>query len=310
MKTTPIRPAIVPPLTSRSIPGVPTTATVRFETLTPELAAALLSRNPKNRPINSTRVAKLAQEATEGLWTFHGADTICTDTDGNLLNGQNRCKMVTLTGLSIPVILVEGLPASVQIYQDVGGLKRTVAQQLGLLGYQKNSMLAATLRQLGMIRAWESRGGIVLAGQFTVSDALASIKANPGICDSVEFLSHHRCRTANINVPLSAALHYHMAESSNVARSYADEYFTELHDIDKGNRASHSGAALAAWTWFYNRQKVGGPKGGGFAVDHMSAAILTKGWNCFVAGAEPSSLSFRAGGTNRERFPLAVVPAE
>lgn len=63
------------------------------ETITPELAADLLSRNMKNRPVSQQRVRKYMAAMVAGKWLLNG-EAIKISIDGRLIDGQHRLKAI------------------------------------------------------------------------------------------------------------------------------------------------------------------------------------------------------------------------
>ena len=79
--------------------------------MTPELASKLLANNPSNRNVSQSRVYQYATDMMLGTWSLTGqAISVCED--GRLLDGQHRLYAVIKSGVTVPMILVTGLPAS------------------------------------------------------------------------------------------------------------------------------------------------------------------------------------------------------
>lgn len=79
--------------------------------MTPERASKLLANNPCNRNVSQNRVYQYATDMMLGTWSLTGqAIFVCED--GRLLDGQHRLYAVIKSGVTVPMILVTGLPAS------------------------------------------------------------------------------------------------------------------------------------------------------------------------------------------------------
>lgn len=134
-------------------PVIADTREGRTETiiLGPDYAEFLLKRNNRNRPVSHLRVARYAKAMKQGRWRFTG-DAIQIDTNGDLLNGQKRLHAVVLSGVTITVNLVTGLPPEAQRYMDQGQ-SRSAANQLAIEGVPNSAVLAAISR---LLLAWEA----------------------------------------------------------------------------------------------------------------------------------------------------------
>lgn len=79
--------------------------------MSPELATKLLANNPSNRNVSQGRVYQYATDMLLGTWSTTGqAISVCED--GHLLDGQHRLYAVIKSGVTVPMVLVTGLPAS------------------------------------------------------------------------------------------------------------------------------------------------------------------------------------------------------
>lgn len=82
---------------------------VYFEILTPELAVKYLALNTTNRTLKSKQVTKIVTSLTEDGPLFTG-DALFFFEDGSLGEGQHRCHASIQTGISIPVLVLRGVP--------------------------------------------------------------------------------------------------------------------------------------------------------------------------------------------------------
>lgn len=106
-----------------------------------DTAARWLKHNKRNRPISSGVVTRYANDMDNGLWTF-AADPIRFDTDGNLIDGQHRLAALTRLDITLPMLVIRGLPGDSQLVMDQGH-KRTAGQQLGLMGVRNSAQIAS-----------------------------------------------------------------------------------------------------------------------------------------------------------------------
>lgn len=107
--------------------------------VTPEMATMWLSRNGKNRKINLAHARRIAEIMSSGKWCLNG-QTISFDDQGRLLDGQHRLTGVVLSGVSVYMLVVNGVTddRAFQTYDTVQ-LKRGAHQIAMMMGDLKNA---------------------------------------------------------------------------------------------------------------------------------------------------------------------------
>ena len=110
-------------------------------TLTPVLAAILLDRNDKNRNVSKTTISRLVSDIVGGRWAFNG-EPIIVAKNGQLNDGQHRCKAVIEAGKNIDTLIVFGPERETRMTVDTGGLRR-VSDFLAMDGFQNVNAFAA-----------------------------------------------------------------------------------------------------------------------------------------------------------------------
>lgn len=161
------------------------TARTDIVTVTPELAAQWLTRNPQNRHLRKTVFNNYARDMAAGRWVMNG-ETIKFDTAGNLLDGQHRLKAVTVAGQSIDMLVVTGLDARAQETMDVGA-KRTMADALSLRDEKNATVLAAVLRKIWL---------------WTLGDYKFNSGVNPSTTECADLLAEHPEIRRSVDVAL------------------------------------------------------------------------------------------------------------
>ncbi len=163
--------------------------------VTPRTAAEWLTLNRRNRRARTLLVSKYAADMAAGQWRMAG-EPIKFDTSGNLLDGQHRLSAVMLSGATVTMLVVRGLPPESQAVMDSGSA-RTAGDQLGMLGYARNPQTLAAAARLVLL--W-NRGYLFKSTKaqiVTNSDILAFVDANPDRTDAVEvgMRVHRRVRS-------------------------------------------------------------------------------------------------------------------
>lgn len=109
-----------------------------------EAASRWLKQTKRNRNISSEVVNRYCTDMENGLWTF-AADPIRFDVEGNLIDGQHRLTALSRLDMTLPMLVVRGLPTDSQLVMDQGR-KRTPGQQLGLLGVKNSNLIASIFK--------------------------------------------------------------------------------------------------------------------------------------------------------------------
>lgn len=117
--------------------------TFEVVTLTPELAGEWLALNLRNRPKKPRKIEMYARDMTNGLWRFTG-EAVKFDSEGRLIDGQNRCYAVIESGVSIQVLVVRGLDPNTQEVMDSNAV-RSSRDALAMHGFDNPKDLAATV---------------------------------------------------------------------------------------------------------------------------------------------------------------------
>tara|TARA_R110001606_G_scaffold275498_1_gene423742 strand:- start:2 stop:910 length:909 start_codon:yes stop_codon:yes gene_type:complete len=125
--------------------------------LTPELASKILACNyKKQRSISYSRVKSYVGDIKAGNWTLNG-DTFAIDKNGELINGQHRCRAVVESGMSIPAIFIVGLDT--MAFQTIDqNYARTTASILKMLDVPHYATVSALIT---LIMSFENHGKII-----------------------------------------------------------------------------------------------------------------------------------------------------
>lgn len=123
------------------------TTTVEVKSIDPAMAAAMLAKNSTNRKVNTRRVHTYANFMRNGEWKLNG-ESICFDSDGNLLNGQHRLLAVIESDMTVPFVIVSNVDdGSFSTYDT--GKKRTAGDVFGIAGVRNpNESASAVLKYM------------------------------------------------------------------------------------------------------------------------------------------------------------------
>lgn len=176
-----------------------TRVTTRLVDVTPAMAEEWLGHNNRNRHIRNAMVNAYARDMTAGRWELNG-EAIKFDTDGTLLDGQHRLWAVIESGETIPMIVVDGLPAESQATMD-SGVKRTAADVLGLDGETNVNILAAIARRVVIYDQVNREHATASGRAATKAEIRAAVDTYPDLRDAAGYAVTNSAR-----VDLSASI--------------------------------------------------------------------------------------------------------
>lgn len=155
--------------------------------VTPEMAGMWLDEGNKkrNRPLSSTTVEQIARQIRNGEWqlTHQG---IAFDEDGNLLDGQHRLKAIQVTGVTLPMMVIQGVPKSTFTVLDTGR-KRTGKDALHLSGEVNTLHLASALRGLHLYQVDPDTEWSGVKSMVTNDQLIDILNQNPGMRDALGY---------------------------------------------------------------------------------------------------------------------------
>lgn len=266
---------------------------IKVTTVTPELAEAWLGKNTHNRNLRPAHVRGLAEDMKSGNWRWNG-EAIKFSPEGVLLDGQHRLAAIVETGISIKMLVIFGVDEGAQHTMDTGS-KRTPGDMLKLRGEKNTNMLASGIRSCLL---WE-RG----VRSFTGRGSGATV-TNPMILDYL--VSHPEMRDYTSRF-VSLKNHVKMPASVGVT---AIKLFTEIDAAD----AEHFFDRLASGEGYKGEPIFELARALQEASDKTKIsrtptwklAVMIKAWNKYRLGEEVKLLSYRPGGSNREKFPEPI----
>lgn len=217
---------------SQEVIKAATKLTTQVIDLTPDLATAMLERNPENRKLSDAQVDQFARDIVSGNWAFNG-ESIIVSSDGLLNDGQHRCAAVVKAKKSIPVVLVVGAERETRTTLDQGK-NRLISDYLAMDGHVGAPILASAA-----YIAWqvERYGFTTRASSFrpTKGELMAFIAANGSIERSVQRIPQYGVKKIG-GRPSLAFCHWHLSKWANPTDA---EYFIEKlltgHDLKKGD---------------------------------------------------------------------------
>ncbi len=114
--------------------------------ISPDMAARLLLRNTKNRPIAKTKLSVYSQNMIDDIFPLTSS-AIAFDKDGALQNGQHRLQALVASGKTIVFLVAKGLEPMSFLYEDIH-IKRSLSDMLAILKEPNYKVLASALSLL------------------------------------------------------------------------------------------------------------------------------------------------------------------
>lgn len=263
--------------------------------LSPTAARDILEGNTRNRSLREDYVRKLAGAMERGEWMVNG-EPIQIAENGELLNGQHRLSAIVESGMTVPMLVVRGLPPTTRMTMDVG-TRRNLSDVLALHGQVDTTNLGA---MLGMLHRYRNGQRLDNSGRTapTAAEALARLEEEPGVTTYLPF-GWKVFRATRMRVSVSALLVYLFDE---VDPGEGTRFFEALCN---GSAEPKGSPVRALWSILKRAQKERDYRVSTYVLN----AMTIKAFNAWREGREMTLLLFRSGGT-REAFPKILSRPE
>ena len=177
---------------------------------TPDIWRACLALNTENyRPKLPGWISQLQGDMAAKPTRFKvTGDPIRFDTDGIMIDGQNRSEAAVAANFTFVALFVVGLPKDAREVIDFGR-PRKISHVVRNMGYDNAYLLSATAAWLCRFKKGQNTKSGLIRGQSgagTVEEILHMIKRHPDLVDSARKLK----QSGRQNIPGSAlaAIHY------------------------------------------------------------------------------------------------------
>jgi hypothetical protein len=260
------------------------------ETITPTKAKKILAEtNVDNRSMRRTVVERYARDMANGNWRLT-SDPIKFDADGRLIDGQHRLQACVEAGKSFKTAVAYGVEVIAKEAMDTG-LRRTFADVLQWRGETSSTALAAAIR---MGYRWQNNHVFgAQFGAFSHAEGLEWYSLNPSIRKtlslSMRLRAHHK-----IPPPATSAFLHRI---NLIDPEQADAFIAQI-DIGDGLQQKDPVFALRSWLRGQMAKQAQARLGADFYL-----AVMIKTWNYWAQGQELEIVSFKRGGTFKEKMP-------
>jgi hypothetical protein len=114
--------------------------------ITPQMAEAMLKKNPDNRHLKKARIAEIRSDLEGGRYVLNG-EPIIVSKDGFLNDGQHRLIACVQSGVTFRSFVVFGVTRKSRLTVDQG-VARTAADYLDMKAEVKDTKVAATVARM------------------------------------------------------------------------------------------------------------------------------------------------------------------
>lgn len=165
----------------------------------PELAEAMLEKNSHNRPLSNKYAEEYKRAITDGEWRINGQGVI-RSTEGAVLDGQHRLHGIILSGIPIPLLIIDGVEE--ETFKTIDqGKKRDFSGYLSMDGKLNANGLASAVRFVRVL------SGESECNKHTIASLYETLAMYPGLEDSVSHIVKHRKKRIVFVGPHSALYH-------------------------------------------------------------------------------------------------------
>lgn len=265
--------------------------------VTPEVANEWLKHNINNRNPKEGRIKRYASDMAKGRWDLNN-NSIAFDTNGRLVDGQNRLMACIQSGTSFKTFVHVGLKPKSFVDAD-SGATRSVADSLKTMGYKNCKITAAVAR--AVIRYDRTGDAKSISPSVTIEisnkDVIDFIEGNELLGDVVKFVSGNKHRLEGL-MPLSiAGAVYYITKREDEKDA---DYFFDILCEPYGLSRDHPVVRYIEFKKNYDVKMRNNMRG---RSQTLILAMIVKTWNRFFNGEFGKKLIFRAGGANAEEFP-------
>jgi hypothetical protein len=267
------------------VDGVPVSLTI--ENVDPETAERMLLKNTQNRNLKRVAILRFVEDMRTGNWQWT-AEPLRFAADGTVIDGQNRLVALIEAGVTLPFLVVRGLPMKAQEDVDTG-TPRKFGDVLTLRGEPNATHLAALVRR---VAAWERGHRRHLNSTVTSYHALSqTLDAHPELRDYI----HPGRKVASATGMTPAVATFAWWLFASIDGEDADFFFARLADgqnLAKGNPIFELRRTLA------ESKSAKGQRSETYIL-----AITIKAWNAYRAGETVGLYRWKPGGAKPESFP-------
>jgi hypothetical protein len=257
-------------------------------TVTPAIAKKWLSENAENNRIPKiSKIPAYARDMLSGNWQTDTGETIKFDTEGELIDGQNRLHAVVMAGVPVDFDVAYDVPRRAMSVVDTGAA-RTGMDVLKIAGATERARTASIVRWTIMWDAKYPTGRGPL--HPTTTEILNRYQQEPGMFNAAAKRAAD-CQSRGLGVGAVAGMAHFL-----FSRIDAEETHQFFDQFISGADLPSKSAVLAL------RNKMARLRLERFTRAEQ-LALFIRGWNHFRSGAEVDRLQVSRGELTNMNFP-------
>ncbi|MFC8898562.1 hypothetical protein [Streptomyces cinereoruber] len=268
--------------------------------ISPSLAAEMLTRNRENRPLDKGRVTHLREAILRGEWlvSHQGIAFSGSWSDGRLLDGQHRLEAIRQSGQTVSLLVFENVPVETFSVMDTGR-SRTASTILAMQGEHDAALLAAAIRHIHLFNTMPDTEWKGHSSRLTNAQVLTFLEANrekvATACGIARLMSKER-----LIIPTAAAVGYYTTHeaSPGVDQDSWVKGVTTGADLSPGDpRLALRNALISLGTGTSGRRR---------SDSRGQLGLYLKAWNAWVLQKPVKQLRFQRG--EKMPRPVHVLP--
>jgi hypothetical protein len=266
---------------------------VRLIDMTPDIAEDLLDENLFNRKVRVRAIDELVEALRLGDWQFNG-DPVRIADSGRLLDGQHRLMAIVEANVTVPVVLITGIPDKAQMTMDAG-VKRTYADHLQLNGETQPNSLGAIIASYRNYAAnhgkvnWTGTGG----RRASIAQLDRFFAEHQGLREA-DHIAGNLYQKLRVSRPAIGIAYYVM---QGLNPEDCDFFWERVANGDQLSNDDTTQPILKLREYLLNKH----------AYDHRklipTLCAIFKTWNAYREGRPLNNAVPKLGGAKPERFP-------
>jgi hypothetical protein len=262
---------------------------IEITQVTPDLASSWLLSNTHNRNLRRKVVTAYAADMASGNWRWNG-ESVKFSEDDVLLDGQHRLAAIVEANVTLPGLVIRGLPSETQETVD-GGARRKFGDVLRLRGERNGSSLAAIVRRVTVWEDGARRVGSKTKYPPTTGQLLATLEKHPELRE-IAGEAHGLSRQCDMPGSILALGIWLFGQLSPEDSSFFFGRLADFQGLIKGDPIYELRRALERSRSSQHERS-----------ETFLLAIMIKAWNAYRDGARVGLLTYRPGGARPETFP-------
>lgn len=247
---------------------------VDYILVTPDIAAEFMELNTGNRNEKPIKQSGMVRDMSTGNWIQTG-EAIKFDWNGRMVDGQNRCRAIIRSGVSIPMLIVRELDPRAQVAMD-SGTPRTSRDALHFAGVtsEKDTNAVANVHRgwnMGILTTANSLlGG---AGRMTNQETVQYVADNPYV--ETAAIAAKLIYQRGLRLPVGA-IGTAIVEFSRLDQDACEDFFQRITEL----RTSGHGDPIATLIKRTNDMKVDRQR----MYEGTGLYLLFRTWNAYREG--------------------------